>query len=102
MRWTRSSASRAMTRAKKYDVQVGGVSLITVIPYVRELFGLADSRISGEITVEHAAAGAGKDADAEKFAMRPASPRGFSLWGAGIVLDTSHGLSILVRPCQLT
>jgi hypothetical protein len=91
-----------MTRAKKYDVQVGGVSLITVIPYVRELFGLADSRISGEITVEHAAAGAGKDADAEKFAMRPASPRGFSLWGAGIVLDTSHGLSILVRPCQLT
>ena len=55
---------------KKYDVQVGGVSLTTVILYVRELFGLADSRISGEITVEHAAAGAGKDAGAKNFAMR--------------------------------
>ena len=57
---------------KKYDVQVGGVSLTTVILYVRELFGLADSRISGEITVEHAAPGAGKDdkTGAKRFAMR--------------------------------
>jgi hypothetical protein len=61
--------------AKKYDVSVGGVSLTTVILYVREVLGLADTRISGEITVEHAAAGAGaagKDekAAAKKFAMR--------------------------------
>ena len=57
---------------KKYDVQVGGVSLTTVILYVRELFGLADSRISGEITVEQAAPGAGKDdkTGAKRFAMR--------------------------------
>ena len=55
---------------KKYDVQVGGVSLTTVILYVRELFGLADSRISGEITIEHAAAGVGKEVGAKKFAMR--------------------------------
>ena len=67
-------ADDSLTRdnpGKKYDVQVGGVSLTTLILYVRELFGLVDSRISGEITVEHAAAGAGKDAGAKKFAMRP-------------------------------
>ena len=59
--------------AKKYDVTVGGMSLTTVILYIRELFGLADTRISGEITVEHApAAGAGKDekAGAKTYAMR--------------------------------
>jgi tetratricopeptide (TPR) repeat protein len=59
--------------AKKYDVQVGGVSLTTVILYVRELFGLADTRISGEITVENAPApGAGKEPKppAKKFVMR--------------------------------
>jgi tetratricopeptide (TPR) repeat protein len=62
---------------KKYDVSVGGVSLTSVILYVRELFGWSDTRISGEITVENAPApGAGKDAKeansppAKKFAMR--------------------------------
>src|SRR5262249_13382754 len=63
--------------AKKYDVAVGGVSLTSVILYVRELLGLSDTRISGEITVENASApGTGKDAKdakappAKKFAMR--------------------------------
>jgi tetratricopeptide (TPR) repeat protein len=58
---------------KKYDVSVGGVSLTTVILYVRELFGLADTRISGEITVENPlAAGAGKEvkSPAKRFVMR--------------------------------
>lgn len=35
----------------KYNVSVGGVSLATVIVYIRELFGQADTKISGEITV---------------------------------------------------
>jgi tetratricopeptide (TPR) repeat protein len=63
--------------AKKYDVQVGGVSLTNVILYVRELFGLGDTRISGEITVENPPAnGAGNDPKdaksppAKKFVMR--------------------------------
>jgi tetratricopeptide (TPR) repeat protein len=58
---------------KKYDVQVGGVSLTSVILYVREIFGLADTRISGEITVENAPApGTGKEvkSTAKKFVMR--------------------------------
>jgi len=41
---------------KKYDVSVGGVSLTTVILHLRELFGVSDTRISGEITVEHSPA----------------------------------------------
>jgi tetratricopeptide (TPR) repeat protein len=36
----------------KYDVSVGGVSLTTMILYVRELFGLSDTKISGEIIAE--------------------------------------------------
>jgi tetratricopeptide (TPR) repeat protein len=59
---------------KKYDVSVGGVSLTTVILYIRELFGLADTRISGEITVDNAPApgAGGKDGkpSAKKFSMR--------------------------------
>jgi tetratricopeptide (TPR) repeat protein len=58
---------------KKYDVSVGGVSLTTVMLYVRELFGLADTRISGEITVENTPApGTGKEvkSPAKKFVMR--------------------------------
>ena len=39
--------------SKKYDVSVGGVSLTTVILHLRELFGRSDTRVSGEITVEH-------------------------------------------------
>jgi tetratricopeptide (TPR) repeat protein len=38
---------------KKYDVSVGGVSLTTVILHLREVFGVSDTRISGEITAEH-------------------------------------------------
>jgi tetratricopeptide (TPR) repeat protein len=59
--------------AKKYDVSVGGVSLTTVVLYVRELLRLADTRISGEITVDNSSAsGAGKDGKpgAKKFSMR--------------------------------
>ena len=50
--------------AKKYDVSVGGMSLTTIILYVREILGWADTRISGEITVEH------EKSSAKKFAMR--------------------------------
>ena len=38
--------------SKKYDISVGGVSLTPVILYLRELAGMSDTRISGEITVE--------------------------------------------------
>jgi len=38
--------------SKKYDISVGGVSLTTVILYLRELAGLSDTRVSGEITVD--------------------------------------------------
>jgi hypothetical protein len=57
---------------KKYDLSVGGVSLTTVMLYVRELFGLADTRIAGEITVENASApGNGKKVKSPaKFVMR--------------------------------
>ena len=59
---------------KKYDVSVGGLSLTTVILQLRELFGVSDTRISGEITAEHpSAAGAGgKDEKSppKKFSIR--------------------------------
>jgi tetratricopeptide (TPR) repeat protein len=38
--------------SRKYDVSVGGVSLTTIILYVRELFGWSDTKISGEIIVD--------------------------------------------------
>src|SRR6516225_8590353 len=38
--------------SKKYDISVGGVSLTTVILYLRELAGLSDTRVSGEITMD--------------------------------------------------
>ncbi len=60
--------------SKKYDVSVGGVSLTTIILYVRELFGQSDTRISGEITVAHppAVGAGGKDEKAapKKFSIR--------------------------------
>jgi tetratricopeptide (TPR) repeat protein len=60
--------------SKKYDVSVGVVSLATVTLHLRELLGLTDTRISGEITVEHpVAAGAGGNGEkpaGKKFAMR--------------------------------
>jgi tetratricopeptide (TPR) repeat protein len=60
--------------SKKYDISVGGVSLTSVILYLRELFGVSDTRISGEITAEHpSAAGAGgKDEKSppKKFSIR--------------------------------
>ena len=59
---------------KKYDVSVGGLSLTTVILQLRELFGVSDMRISGEITAEHpsAAGVAGKDEKSppKKFSIR--------------------------------
>jgi tetratricopeptide (TPR) repeat protein len=59
---------------KKYDVSVGGLSLTTVILQLRELFGVSDTRISGEITAEHpSAAGVrGKDEKSppKKFSIR--------------------------------
>ena len=59
---------------KKYDVSVSGVSLTTVILHLRELFGVSDTRISGEITAEHpSAAGVrGKDEKSppKKFSIR--------------------------------
>ena len=59
---------------KKYDVSVGGLSLTTVILQLRELFGVSDTRISGEITAEHpsAAGVAGKDEKSppKKFSIR--------------------------------
>jgi hypothetical protein len=39
----------------KYNLSVGGISLATLIFYIRELFGKADTKISGEITVENPA-----------------------------------------------
>ena len=60
--------------SKKYDVSVGGVSLTTVILRLRELFGVSDTRISGEITVEHppAVGLSGKDEKSppKKFSIR--------------------------------
>ena len=59
---------------KKYDVSVGGLSLTTVILQLRELFGVSDTRISGEITAEHpsAASVGGKDEKSppKKFSIR--------------------------------
>src|SRR5262249_42611168 len=59
---------------KKYDVSVGGLSLTSVILYLRELFGVSDTRISGEITAEHpsAAGVGGKDEKSppKKFSIR--------------------------------
>ena len=52
-----SEPARTLTSddlSKKYDISVGGVSLTPVILYLRELAGLSDTRISGEITVEQA------------------------------------------------
>ena len=60
--------------SKKYDVSVGGVSLTTLILHLRDLFGVCDTRISGEITVERplVAGAAGKDdkSPAKKFSIR--------------------------------
>src|SRR5262245_43142870 len=60
--------------SKKYDISVGGVSLTSVILYLRELFGVSDTRISGEITAEHpsAAGVGGKDEKSppKKFSIR--------------------------------
>ena len=50
-----SEPARTLTSddlSKKYDISVGGVSLTPVILYLRELAGMSDTRISGEITVE--------------------------------------------------
>ena len=85
--------------AKKYDVQVGGVSLTSVILYVRELFGWSDTRISGEITVENAPPpGAGKDAkDANKDAKSPPAKKfanAIAFWITGII--ESNGLRRMV------
>ena len=58
---------------KKYDVSVGGLSLTTVILQLRELFGVSDTKISGEITAERPAAGiGGKDEKSppKKFSIR--------------------------------
>jgi tetratricopeptide (TPR) repeat protein len=59
---------------KKYDVSVGGLSLTTVILQLRELFGVSDTRISGEITAERPlAAGVGGKAEKsppKKFSIR--------------------------------
>jgi len=59
---------------KKYDVSVGGLSLTTVILQLRELFGVSDTRISGEITAEHPSATGvgGKDEKSppKKFSIR--------------------------------
>jgi tetratricopeptide (TPR) repeat protein len=57
---------------KKYDVSVGGVSLTTVILHLRKLFGVSDTRISGEITVEHSPAVGSKDEKSppKKFSIR--------------------------------
>jgi hypothetical protein len=60
--------------SKKYDVSVSGVSLTTVILHLRELFGVSDTRISGEVTVEHppAVGLSGKDekSPAKKLSIR--------------------------------
>ena len=60
--------------SKKYDVSVGGVSLTTVILHLRELFGVSDTRISGEITADHppAVGVGGKDEKSppKKFLIR--------------------------------
>ena len=48
----------------KYDVSLGGVSLTTIIFYVREFFNRSDTKISGEITREDPpiiVTGGGKD-----------------------------------------
>jgi tetratricopeptide (TPR) repeat protein len=59
---------------KKYDVSVGGVSFTTVVVHLRELFGVSDTRISGEIAVENSPAagigGNGEKPAAKKFAIR--------------------------------
>src|SRR6516164_6812312 len=59
---------------KKYDVSLGGLSLTTVILQLRELFGMADTRISGEVTAERplAAGVGGKDEKLppKKFSIR--------------------------------
>src|SRR5438105_3472380 len=59
---------------KKYDVSVGGLSLTTVILQLRELFGVSDIRISGEITAERSLAAGigGKDerSPPKKFSIR--------------------------------
>jgi tetratricopeptide (TPR) repeat protein len=50
-----SEPARTLTSdnlSKKYDISVGGVSLTPVILYLRELAGMSDTRVSGEITVE--------------------------------------------------
>jgi tetratricopeptide (TPR) repeat protein len=59
---------------KKYDVSVGGLSLTTVILQLRELFGVSDTRISGEITAEHPSAvgvgGKDEKSPPKKFSIR--------------------------------
>jgi tetratricopeptide (TPR) repeat protein len=60
--------------SKKYDILVGGVSLRTVILHLRDLFGVFDTRISGEITAEQALTTGvgGKDSKSpsKKFSIR--------------------------------
>jgi tetratricopeptide (TPR) repeat protein len=60
--------------APKYDVSVGGVSLNTLIFYVRDLLGMSDTKISGEIVAEKPPTGsaAGKDntSAATKYSIR--------------------------------
>ncbi len=60
--------------SKKYDVSVGGVSLTTVILHLRELFGLSDTKISGEITLDHSPAvgvgGKDEKSPPKKFLIR--------------------------------
>jgi tetratricopeptide (TPR) repeat protein len=38
--------------SRKYDVSVGGVSLNTIILYIRDLFGWSDTKISGDIILD--------------------------------------------------
>jgi tetratricopeptide (TPR) repeat protein len=58
--------------SRKYDVSVGGVSLTTVILHLRELFGVSDTRITGEITAEQTVGVGGKDQKlpSKKFSIR--------------------------------
>jgi hypothetical protein len=66
----------------KYDISVGGVSLTTMIFYLRELFGRTDTKISGEVTIEKPAAHAASNATVPaptRFALR------LRITGRGIV-----------------
>jgi tetratricopeptide (TPR) repeat protein len=60
--------------SKKYDVSVGGVSLNTVVLYIREILGRSDTKISGDITVVARsatdAAGKNEGPAAKKFSIR--------------------------------